>query len=225
MLCFNSRPEVPGVLSFEPGEGGRSHRDPGQRQGVRNRQGDGLGAAGTIWPSTGARRPSRPGQTTRVDVRFEAVGEETRVTVEHTGWDSVPAAHVARHRLPGHALFAAAGMPNGGKACWRLTSDILVHPRGRDSLEPSIVAGRLRQTRRAPPPSASSSAATLINAVSFGIMIPILPNLIKQFTGGDTAAASEWNVLFSTTWGAMQFLVGPVSGHAVRPLSDAVPSC
>jgi DHA1 family tetracycline resistance protein-like MFS transporter len=55
-------------------------------------------------------------------------------------------------------------------------------------------------------------AATLINAVSFGIMIPILPNLIRQMTGGDTAAASEWNVLFSTTWGLMQFLAGPVLG-------------
>ncbi len=55
-------------------------------------------------------------------------------------------------------------------------------------------------------------ATSLINAVSFGIMIPILPNLIKQFTHGDTAAASEWNVLFSATWGAMQFFCGPVLG-------------
>jgi DHA1 family tetracycline resistance protein-like MFS transporter len=55
-------------------------------------------------------------------------------------------------------------------------------------------------------------ATALMNAVSFGIMIPILPNLIKQFVGGDTAAASEWNVLFATTWGLMQFFCGPVLG-------------
>jgi MFS transporter, DHA1 family, tetracycline resistance protein len=55
-------------------------------------------------------------------------------------------------------------------------------------------------------------ATALMNAISFGIMIPILPNLIKQMAGGDTAAASEWNVLFATTWGAMQFLIGPVLG-------------
>jgi hypothetical protein len=30
-------------------------------------------------------------------VRFEAVGGETRVTVEHRGWDSIPQKHVARH--------------------------------------------------------------------------------------------------------------------------------
>ncbi|HWU79334.1 MAG TPA: ATPase, partial [Caulobacter sp.] len=35
-----------------------------------------------------------------VEVRFEAVEEGTRVTVEHRGWDSVPAPHVARHGFP-----------------------------------------------------------------------------------------------------------------------------
>ena len=41
------------------------------------------------------------GQSTELDVRFEAVGEarapETRVTVEHRGWDTIPQDHVARH--------------------------------------------------------------------------------------------------------------------------------
>ena len=41
-----------------------------------------------------------PDQHTEVEVRFEAVGEETRVTVEHRGWDTVPAGHVARHGFP-----------------------------------------------------------------------------------------------------------------------------
>jgi DHA1 family tetracycline resistance protein-like MFS transporter len=43
-------------------------------------------------------------------------------------------------------------------------------------------------------------------------MIPILPNLLKQFTGGDTAAATEWNVLFATVGGLMGFFAGPVLG-------------
>jgi hypothetical protein len=30
-------------------------------------------------------------------VRFEAMGEQTRVTVEHRGWDEIPQDHVARH--------------------------------------------------------------------------------------------------------------------------------
>ena len=36
-------------------------------------------------------------QATEVDVRFEAVGAETRVTVEHRGWDAISQRHVARH--------------------------------------------------------------------------------------------------------------------------------
>jgi len=55
-------------------------------------------------------------------------------------------------------------------------------------------------------------ALALMNSISFGIMIPILPNLIKQFTGGDTAAASEWNLVFAATWGLLQFVSGPVLG-------------
>jgi uncharacterized protein YndB with AHSA1/START domain len=41
-----------------------------------------------------------PSETTEVEVRFEAVGGETRVTVEHRGWESVPDEHVARHGFP-----------------------------------------------------------------------------------------------------------------------------
>ncbi|AXE62903.1 ATPase [Hyphomonas sp. CACIAM 19H1] len=41
-----------------------------------------------------------PDQITHVDVHFEAVGEETRVTVEHRGWDTIPQEHVARHGFP-----------------------------------------------------------------------------------------------------------------------------
>ena len=43
-------------------------------------------------------------QDTEVEVVFEPVGEETRVSVTHTGWDSVPPTHVAKHGFP-EALF------------------------------------------------------------------------------------------------------------------------
>lgn len=55
-------------------------------------------------------------------------------------------------------------------------------------------------------------ALAVINSISFGIMIPILPNLIRELAGGDTAAASEWNVVFATSWGVMQFICGPLLG-------------
>lgn len=45
-----------------------------------------------------------PEQSTHVRVRFEPVDGETRVTVEHTGWDSLPQRHVARHNFPLHVF-------------------------------------------------------------------------------------------------------------------------
>jgi len=41
-----------------------------------------------------------PDQVTAVDVTFEPIGAETRVTVTHRGWDAIPQDHVARHRFP-----------------------------------------------------------------------------------------------------------------------------
>ena len=39
-------------------------------------------------------------QSTEVEVSFEAVGEETRVSVEHRAWDTIPQKHAARHGFP-----------------------------------------------------------------------------------------------------------------------------
>lgn len=50
-----------------------------------------------------------PDMNTEVEVRFDAVGDGTRVTVEHRGWDSVPAAHVARHSFPSAVFLARHG--------------------------------------------------------------------------------------------------------------------
>ncbi|HZD53935.1 MAG TPA: SRPBCC domain-containing protein [Woeseiaceae bacterium] len=41
-----------------------------------------------------------PTQSTDVEVRFEPMGEETRVTVEHRGWGEIPQEHAARHGFP-----------------------------------------------------------------------------------------------------------------------------
>ena len=88
-----------GVLAFEPGPEGR----------LTEAYADGsvfeIGRI-TVWepPSrlafTWRQASFRGEQLTRVQVRFEAVGEETRVVLEHSGWDSVPQKHVARHGFP-----------------------------------------------------------------------------------------------------------------------------
>ena len=50
-----------------------------------------------------------PDMDTEVEVRFDAVDEGTRVTVEHRGWDTVPAPHVARHGFPGPVFLQRHG--------------------------------------------------------------------------------------------------------------------
>jgi MFS transporter, DHA1 family, tetracycline resistance protein len=55
-------------------------------------------------------------------------------------------------------------------------------------------------------------ATVTMNSLSFGILLPVLPSLIKRFTTGDTAAAAEWLAAFATVWGVMQFLASPALG-------------
>jgi len=96
---FAFTPRDPGVLAFEPGEGGRLIETLASGKVFE------IGRIRAWEPPRrlvfGWRQATfAPDQDTEVEVRFETVGEETRVTVEHTGWDSVPAAHVARHGFP-----------------------------------------------------------------------------------------------------------------------------
>ena len=96
---FAITPRGDGALAFEPGVGGRLYTtwangkefeigrisiwEPGKRLAFQWRQ-----------------ATFRPEQSTEVEVRFEPVGEETRVTIEHRAWDTIPKEHVARHRFP-----------------------------------------------------------------------------------------------------------------------------
>lgn len=52
----------------------------------------------------------------------------------------------------------------------------------------------------------------VMDVMSLGVMIPVLPELVKRFNGGDTANTAMWNVLFATTWGVMQFICSPILG-------------
>ncbi|PQM28976.1 ATPase [Sphingopyxis lindanitolerans] len=94
---FPLSPKGDGALRFDPaGPGGR----------LVTRFADGaeweIGAVHCWLPGErlafGWRLPSfTADQATEVEVRFEAVGAETRVTVEHRGWDAIPQQHAARH--------------------------------------------------------------------------------------------------------------------------------
>ena len=101
-MLFQTTPR-PGLLSFEPGEGGRL---------IETRAGGKVFEIGTIrvWEPPQRlvfswRQANFPAELhTEVEVGFEAVGDETRVSVEHRGFDQVPAESAARHRFPDQYL-------------------------------------------------------------------------------------------------------------------------
>jgi uncharacterized protein YndB with AHSA1/START domain len=96
---FQLTPRGDGALRFEGGEGGRLVTTLASGAEFE------IGRI-TAWATaerlafTWRQAGFAADQVTHVEVRFESVGEETRVTVEHRGWDAIPQAQAARHGFP-----------------------------------------------------------------------------------------------------------------------------
>lgn len=74
-----------------------------------------------------------------------------------------------------------------------------------------------------PPPPRKAAAAFILVTVfldmlSIGIIIPVLPQLIKGFLGGSVSEAAVWIGIFGAAWGLAQFIFSPVQGA----LSDSI---
>jgi DHA1 family tetracycline resistance protein-like MFS transporter len=52
----------------------------------------------------------------------------------------------------------------------------------------------------------------LLDMLALGMVIPVLPELIKTFRGGDTVSAARTLGLFGSIWALMQFLSSPIAG-------------
>ncbi|HET9817728.1 MAG TPA: TCR/Tet family MFS transporter [Rhodanobacteraceae bacterium] len=52
----------------------------------------------------------------------------------------------------------------------------------------------------------------LIDILSFGIIIPVLPHLIVELVGGSIAHAAVWTAAFGTLFMLMQFVFSPIQG-------------
>jgi len=52
----------------------------------------------------------------------------------------------------------------------------------------------------------------MLDMLALGMIIPVLPKLIEQFEGGDTASAARLIGVFGTLWASMQFLASPILG-------------
>jgi DHA1 family tetracycline resistance protein-like MFS transporter len=52
----------------------------------------------------------------------------------------------------------------------------------------------------------------LLDMLSLGMIMPVLPKLVENFMGGNTARAAEIFGVFGTAWALMQFIFSPVLG-------------
>lgn len=52
----------------------------------------------------------------------------------------------------------------------------------------------------------------LLDVVGFGLIIPVLPGLLEEMTGGDLSTAAKWGGLLMFTYAGMQFLFSPIVG-------------
>ncbi|OZB18736.1 MAG: tetracycline resistance MFS efflux pump [Rhodobacterales bacterium 34-62-10] len=52
----------------------------------------------------------------------------------------------------------------------------------------------------------------VIDAMGIGLILPVMPDLIRETTGGTLAQAAVWGGILSTVFAAMQFLFGPILG-------------
>ena len=80
------------------------------------------------------------------------------------------------------------------------------------SLEPpaQATAAAPRGPRRAT--VAFIFVTVVIDVLAIGLIIPVLPRLVEQFMGGDTARAASVYGMFGTAWALMQFLCSPILG-------------
>jgi DHA1 family tetracycline resistance protein-like MFS transporter len=52
----------------------------------------------------------------------------------------------------------------------------------------------------------------VLDVLAFGVIIPVLPKLVEDFVGGNTARAAQIYGLFGTVWALMQFVCSPIIG-------------
>lgn len=52
-----------------------------------------------------------------------------------------------------------------------------------------------------------------IDAMGLGLIIPVMPDLIRELRGTSIADAAYWGGLLTFTYASMQFLCGPLLGN------------
>src|SRR5258705_2166996 len=76
----------------------------------------------------------------------------------------------------------------------------------------------MSEDRAAPAPEPRRAAlvfifiTVLLDMLALGIIIPVWPQLVADFLGGNSVRAAEVFGLFGTAWALMQFVISPILG-------------
>ena len=79
-------------------------------------------------------------------------------------------------------------------------------------VEPLGVPNKLESATRHRPAFAFIFVTIVLDMMALGMIIPVLPKLIEDFLGGDTAGAAKVYGVFGTVWALMQFFAMPIMG-------------
>jgi len=53
----------------------------------------------------------------------------------------------------------------------------------------------------------------VLDSMGIGLIMPVMPDLIQEVSGGDLGSAAVWGGIMATSFAVMQFLFGPVLGN------------
>ncbi len=56
-------------------------------------------------------------------------------------------------------------------------------------------------------------ATLMLDSIGIGIIIPVMPDLVQELTGGSVSDAALWGGFLATTYAVMQFIWGPTIGN------------
>ncbi|SDG40071.1 MFS transporter, DHA1 family, tetracycline resistance protein [Sulfitobacter delicatus] len=77
---------------------------------------------------------------------------------------------------------------------------------------PQLLPPVRKNSDRMPLPLIFILLTVMIDAMGVGLILPVMPDLIREVRGGDLSEAALWGGVLATSFAAMQFLFGPVLG-------------
>lgn len=67
-------------------------------------------------------------------------------------------------------------------------------------------------------------ATVILDSMGIGLIMPVMPDLIREVQGGTLASAALWGGILTTVFAVMQFLFGPLVGTS-QTVSGGGRSC